>query len=87
MEKGNRKLKELYENREPGREYTLDEIGRYMGITRERVRQIEMRALKKVRHRLQVVMKRHDITEGDFIQAFENYFHRNFEPMELTTSD
>ena len=28
---------------------TLDEIGRGMAVTRERVRQIEMRALKKLR--------------------------------------
>jgi RNA polymerase primary sigma factor len=30
-------------------EHTLDEIGRKMGVTRERIRQIEARALKKMR--------------------------------------
>ena|SRR5688572_10611016 len=31
------------------REYTLEEIGRRLSVTRERVRQIESRALEKVR--------------------------------------
>ena len=34
----------------PGRQLTLEEIGNIMGVTRERVRQIEARALKKLRH-------------------------------------
>ena len=31
-------------------EYTLEEIAQKLGITRERVRQIERAALKKMRH-------------------------------------
>ncbi len=31
-------------------EYTLEEIARILGITRERVRQIERQALKKLRN-------------------------------------
>jgi RNA polymerase sigma factor (sigma-70 family) len=34
----------------PGRQLTLEEIGQIMGVTRERVRQIEAKALKKLRH-------------------------------------
>jgi len=34
---------------EDGREYTLEEIGQRFGLTRERIRQIELRALKKIR--------------------------------------
>ncbi|MCX8161086.1 MAG: sigma-70 family RNA polymerase sigma factor [Candidatus Saccharicenans sp.] len=34
---------------EEGREYTLEEIGRHFKLTRERIRQIELRALKKIR--------------------------------------
>ncbi len=32
------------------RHYTLEEIGRRIGVTRERVRQIERQALKRLRH-------------------------------------
>ena len=32
-----------------GRKRTLDEIGRGMSVTRERVRQIELRAMRKLR--------------------------------------
>ncbi len=34
----------------PGRQLTLEELGLIMGVTRERVRQIEARALRKLRH-------------------------------------
>jgi len=44
-----------------GRRYTLEEIGRLYGLTRERIRQLEQRALRKLRapHR------------SDVLQAFE----------------
>ncbi|MBI4236778.1 MAG: RNA polymerase sigma factor RpoD, partial [Chloroflexi bacterium] len=33
-----------------GKEYTLNEVGHIMGITRERVRQIQTGALRRLRH-------------------------------------
>lgn len=36
---------------EDGVSHTLDEVGRKFGVTRERIRQIEARALRKLRHR------------------------------------
>ena len=33
-----------------GRQRTLEEVGREFGVTRERIRQIEAKALKKLRH-------------------------------------
>ena len=33
-----------------GQAYTLEEVGRKMGVTRERVRQIEAQALTRLRH-------------------------------------
>jgi RNA polymerase primary sigma factor len=33
-----------------GQAYTLEQVGRKMGVTRERVRQIEAQALNRLRH-------------------------------------
>ena len=47
-----------------GVQRTLDEVGRHFRVTRERVRQIEMKALKKLRHptRLRQLM---ELSEGE----------------------
>jgi RNA polymerase primary sigma factor len=35
---------------EDGHAYTLEEVGKRFGVTRERIRQIEAKALRKLRH-------------------------------------
>ncbi len=33
-----------------GKDHTLEEVSRYFDVTRERIRQIEAKALRKLRH-------------------------------------
>ena len=56
------RLRKFAEEADPGRVYTLDEIGSVMGVTRERVRQIEQRALQKFYFHIKKVMKEDNIT-------------------------
>jgi hypothetical protein len=55
------RLRKFAEEAEPGKCYTLEEIAEAMGVTRERVRQIEFKALRKLRHRLGLIMKKDGI--------------------------
>ena len=47
---------------EDGRDHTLEEVGREFGVTRERIRQIEAKALGKLRH------PKHSMKLGEFWQ-------------------
>lgn len=42
--------KHAFNNGDDGRERTLEEVGQKMGVTRERIRQIESSALRELRH-------------------------------------
>jgi DNA-directed RNA polymerase sigma subunit (sigma70/sigma32) len=46
------------------RDHTLDEIGRQLLITRERVRQIEVKAMRKLKHpyRLRMLKQLHTVS-------------------------
>ena len=65
-----RKLKKMAESAEPGRCYTLDEIASQMGVTRERVRQIQQRALHKLHKRFTQIFKTEDGTPGQVMSVF-----------------
>ena len=45
-----KRVLELRFGLEDGRSRTLEEVGREFGVTRERIRQIEAKALRKLRH-------------------------------------
>ncbi|MBN1179743.1 MAG: RNA polymerase sigma factor RpoD, partial [Anaerolineae bacterium] len=45
-----REVLEMRYGLKDGRPYTLEEVGHKFGVTRERIRQIETKALRKLRH-------------------------------------
>ena len=45
-----RRVVQLRFGLEDGRSRTLEEVGKEFGVTRERIRQIEAKALRKLRH-------------------------------------
>ncbi len=50
LTKRERRVLQLRYGLEDGRQRTLEEVGREFGVTRERIRQIETKALRKLRH-------------------------------------
>ena len=65
MTRADKRLSAFAEKAEPGKCHTLNEIAEVMGITRERVRQIEMRAKKNFRNRLGRLLKSEGVTPED----------------------
>ena len=47
-----------------GKDHTLEEVGKYFRVTRERIRQIEAKALRKMRHPTRI-RQLHGFFEGD----------------------
>lgn len=64
-----RQVVELRYGLEDGREHTLDEVGKVIGVSRGRVGQIEARALRMLRH---PSVSRRIIKSG-----LDDYIHRN----------
>lgn len=56
---------------ESGQTYTLEEIGTIMGVTRERVRQIEESALRKMWRFIRSMNMREDLTETDWLNVLK----------------
>ena len=67
--KANAKLREFAENAEPGKCYTLHEIAVAMGVTRERVRQIQQRAMMKLYKRFKQVFEAEGLTPEEVMDS------------------
>ena len=63
---------EIWNDRENPRTYTLEEIGQIMGVSRERVRQIEDTSLRKLWRLLDIMSKREGLKQDDWIKMFNN---------------
>lgn len=59
---------EHWYEREANRRYTLEEIGLIMGVSRERVRQIEEGGLRKMWRMLSMMTKREGLTPDDYLK-------------------
>jgi hypothetical protein len=57
-----------YYDPEEGRQYTLEEIGSAMGVTRERVRQVEEIGLRKMWRAFDSMSRRENITPDEWMQ-------------------
>ena len=65
-------LRKLADEALPGRCHTLHEIADVMGITRERVRQIQQKALKKLHKRLGQIFRNEGLTPEDAVDVVRN---------------
>ena len=54
------------------RNYTLEEVGSVMGVTRERIRQIEEMALRKMWRSLDIMNKREGMAQSDWMEILTN---------------
>jgi hypothetical protein len=54
------------------RPHTLEEIGSIMGVTRERVRQIEQEAMKKLRFRFKKIWKDDNLSDSDLLKVLDS---------------
>ena len=50
LRNGSKKIMKMRFGLEDGSEHTLEEVGLEFAVTRERIRQIEAKALRKLRH-------------------------------------
>ena len=57
---------------EAGKQYTLEEIGTVMGVSRERVRQIEEHTLRKLWRYLDIMSKRENLNREDWLGIFND---------------
>ena len=66
-----KELVEHWYDPEKGKQYTLQEIADIMGVSRERVRQVEEQALRRMWRYLSIMNKREGLTQDDWLKIFE----------------
>ena len=62
------KLREMVETCEPGTPHTLQQIADYVGVSRERIRQIEEKGLRRLRNMMTQVLKDDNLDIEEFKQ-------------------
>jgi len=60
------KLRAMVEAAQPGKSYTLQEIADVVGVSRERIRQIEEQGMRKLRNKMFTIMKEDNIDREEF---------------------
>lgn len=65
-------ITEHFYNPEESKQYTLQEIADVMGVSRERVRQVEEVALRKMWRFLSIMNKREGLEKDDWFKTFNN---------------
>ena len=73
------KLAKLAANAEPGKEYTLEEIASVMGITRERVRQIEQKALMRLYPKIKKILSSDGVSADQLYSVLRRGKDQTFE--------
>lgn len=62
------KLRAMVESAQPGKAYTLQEIADVVGVSRERIRQIEEQGMRKLRNKMYAIMKSDGLDREEFQQ-------------------
>lgn len=66
------RLRMMVAESEPNREYTLQEIADYVGVSRERIRQLEFQALKSLRFHMARILKKDNLDKMDLLKNEHN---------------
>jgi hypothetical protein len=62
------RLRLMVSNSEPGKCYTLQEIAEVVGVSRERVRQLEFQALRSLRKKMTKILKDDNLEDVDLLK-------------------
>ena len=66
------KLRMMVASAEPGKSYTLQEIAEVVGVSRERIRQLEFKALRSLRRKMGKILKDDNLEGADLLSNEHN---------------